>query len=182
MGLIQHAHTNSLTLSSRPQVHLSTGTKKLVAATALGAVSLLFLARHFQRRKRHKKSQSQQWEQASFQFPPPLLAEQGEELRPVRRSLPSATLRPHLFINFPVSLYLFLFCVIISSMFFLLAPSVLTFPLQSLPLSLFFSPLTATVKLTARSALLTANCQGLGERCPQFPPPSHPALPSLSPI
>ena len=94
LGLIQHAHTNSLTLSSRPQVHLSTGTKKLVAATALGAVSLLFLARHFQRRKRHKKSQSQQWEQASFQFPPPLLAEQGEELRPVRRSLPSATLRP----------------------------------------------------------------------------------------
>uniref|UniRef100_A0A8C5FM09 Mitoguardin 1 n=1 Tax=Gadus morhua TaxID=8049 RepID=A0A8C5FM09_GADMO len=73
--------------NSLAQVHLSTGTKKLVAATALGAVSLLFLARHFQRRKRHKKSQSQQWEQASFQFPPPLLAEQGEELRPVRRSL-----------------------------------------------------------------------------------------------
>uniref|UniRef100_A0A8C5CAC4 Mitoguardin 1 n=1 Tax=Gadus morhua TaxID=8049 RepID=A0A8C5CAC4_GADMO len=66
--------------NSLAQVHLSTGTKKLVAATALGAVSLLFLARHFQRRKRHKKSQSQQWEQASFQFPPPLLAEQGEEL------------------------------------------------------------------------------------------------------
>uniref|UniRef100_A0A8C5D2A6 Mitoguardin 1 n=1 Tax=Gadus morhua TaxID=8049 RepID=A0A8C5D2A6_GADMO len=81
--------------NSLAQVHLSTGTKKLVAATALGAVSLLFLARHFQRRKRHKKSQSQQWEQASFQFPPPLLAEQGEELRPVRRSL-DVTLTPEL--------------------------------------------------------------------------------------
>uniref|UniRef100_A0A8C8GPD6 Mitoguardin 1 n=1 Tax=Oncorhynchus tshawytscha TaxID=74940 RepID=A0A8C8GPD6_ONCTS len=44
--------------------YLSTGTKKVVAATAFGAVSLLFLARHFQRRKGRKKGvQSPQWEQ-----------------------------------------------------------------------------------------------------------------------
>uniref|UniRef100_A0A8L0DST8 Mitoguardin 1 n=1 Tax=Oncorhynchus mykiss TaxID=8022 RepID=A0A8L0DST8_ONCMY len=43
----------------------------LVAATAFGAVSLLFLARHFQRRKGRKKGvQSPQWEQTgTFQFP-----------------------------------------------------------------------------------------------------------------
>uniref|UniRef100_A0A8K9V475 Mitoguardin 1 n=1 Tax=Oncorhynchus mykiss TaxID=8022 RepID=A0A8K9V475_ONCMY len=54
-----------------PQVSLSTGTKKVVAATAFGAVSLLFLARHFQRRKGRKKGvQSPQWEQTgTFQFP-----------------------------------------------------------------------------------------------------------------
>uniref|UniRef100_A0A8C8GQI0 Mitoguardin 1 n=1 Tax=Oncorhynchus tshawytscha TaxID=74940 RepID=A0A8C8GQI0_ONCTS len=52
-------------------VSLSTGTKKVVAATAFGAVSLLFLARHFQRRKGRKKGvQSPQWEQTgTFQFP-----------------------------------------------------------------------------------------------------------------
>ncbi|XP_056452147.1 mitoguardin 1-like [Gadus chalcogrammus] len=75
--------------SSLAQVHLSTGTKKLVAATALGAASLLFLARHFQRRKRHKKSQSQQWEQASFQFPPPLLVEQDSTSQQITLSLGS---------------------------------------------------------------------------------------------
>uniref|UniRef100_A0A8K9UKA8 Mitoguardin 1 n=1 Tax=Oncorhynchus mykiss TaxID=8022 RepID=A0A8K9UKA8_ONCMY len=44
---------------------------KVVAATAFGAVSLLFLARHFQRRKGRKKGvQSPQWEQTgTFQFP-----------------------------------------------------------------------------------------------------------------
>lgn len=57
--------------SSLAQIHLSSGTKKLVAATALGAVSLLFLARHFQRRKGRKKAQSPQWEQAGFEFLPP---------------------------------------------------------------------------------------------------------------
>uniref|UniRef100_A0A3P8X6J5 Mitoguardin 1 n=1 Tax=Cynoglossus semilaevis TaxID=244447 RepID=A0A3P8X6J5_CYNSE len=41
--------------SSLSQVSVSTGTKKLVAATALGAFSLLFLARHFQRRKGKRK-------------------------------------------------------------------------------------------------------------------------------
>uniref|UniRef100_A0A668AQD0 Mitoguardin 1 n=1 Tax=Myripristis murdjan TaxID=586833 RepID=A0A668AQD0_9TELE len=52
---------NSLT-----QVSVSTGTKKLVAATAFGAVSLLYLARRFQRRKGRKKGRSPQWEPAGF--------------------------------------------------------------------------------------------------------------------
>ncbi|TMS09402.1 Mitoguardin 1 [Larimichthys crocea] len=56
--------------SSLAQVSVSTGTKKLVAATALGAVSLLFLARRFQRRKGKKKALSPQWEQAGFEFFP----------------------------------------------------------------------------------------------------------------
>lgn len=42
---------------------VSTGTKRLVAATAFGAISLLFLARHFQRRKSRKRTLSLQWEQ-----------------------------------------------------------------------------------------------------------------------
>ncbi|KAM9792011.1 mitoguardin 1 [Syngnathus typhle] len=45
-------------------VQVSTGTKKLVAAAALGAVSLLFLARRFQRRRGRKKAASPQWDQA----------------------------------------------------------------------------------------------------------------------
>ncbi|KAI4892433.1 hypothetical protein NFI96_030747 [Prochilodus magdalenae] len=53
--------------SSFPQVSLSAGTKKLVAATAFGAVSLALLARHFRRRKGRKKSQSQR-EQEPFDF------------------------------------------------------------------------------------------------------------------
>ncbi|XP_042185159.1 mitoguardin 1 isoform X2 [Oncorhynchus tshawytscha] len=63
---LPHTLYNSLS-----QVSLSTGTKKVVAATAFGAVSLLFLARHFQRRKGRKKGvQSPQWEQTgTFQFP-----------------------------------------------------------------------------------------------------------------
>ncbi|XP_066537225.1 mitoguardin 1 [Hoplias malabaricus] len=44
--------------SSLPTVSLSSGTKKLVAATAFGAVSLALLARHFRRRKGRKKGQS----------------------------------------------------------------------------------------------------------------------------
>ncbi|KAF7662591.1 hypothetical protein LDENG_00231810 [Lucifuga dentata] len=54
--------------SSLSQVSVSTGTKKLVAATAFGAVSLLFLARHFRRRKGRKKALSPQWEQGGFEF------------------------------------------------------------------------------------------------------------------
>uniref|UniRef100_A0A665XCI2 Mitoguardin 1 n=2 Tax=Echeneis naucrates TaxID=173247 RepID=A0A665XCI2_ECHNA len=57
---------------SLAQVSVSTGTKKLVAATAFGAVSLLLLARRFQRRKGRKKALSPQWEQAGFEFFPPV--------------------------------------------------------------------------------------------------------------
>uniref|UniRef100_A0A668A1Y9 Mitoguardin 1 n=1 Tax=Myripristis murdjan TaxID=586833 RepID=A0A668A1Y9_9TELE len=55
-------------LVSVPQLAtvVSTGTKKLVAATAFGAVSLLYLARRFQRRKGRKKGRSPQWEPAGF--------------------------------------------------------------------------------------------------------------------
>lgn len=55
--------------SSLAQVSVSSGTVKLVAATAVGTVSLLFLARRFQRRKGKKKALSPQWEQAGFQLP-----------------------------------------------------------------------------------------------------------------
>ncbi|XP_049453318.1 mitoguardin 1 [Epinephelus fuscoguttatus] len=54
--------------SSLAQVSVSTGTKKLLAATAFGAASLLFLARRFQRRKGRKKAHSPQWEHAGFEF------------------------------------------------------------------------------------------------------------------
>ncbi len=60
------------------QVSVSTGTKKLVAATAFGAISLLFLARRFQRRKGRKKALSPQWEQAGFEFFSPASAENGK--------------------------------------------------------------------------------------------------------
>ncbi|KAM9845178.1 mitoguardin 1 [Aulostomus maculatus] len=53
---------------SLAQVSVSTGTKKLVASAAFGAVSLFFLARRFQRRKGRKKAVSPQWEQDGFQF------------------------------------------------------------------------------------------------------------------
>ncbi|XP_056598517.1 mitoguardin 1 [Triplophysa dalaica] len=43
---------------SLPQVSLSTGTKKLFAATAFGAISLIFLARRFRRRKGRKNAGS----------------------------------------------------------------------------------------------------------------------------
>ncbi|XP_077058135.1 mitoguardin 1 isoform X1 [Siphateles boraxobius] len=52
---------------SLPQVSLSTGTKKLFAATAFGAVSLIFLARRFRRRKGKKKASSPV-EQETFEF------------------------------------------------------------------------------------------------------------------
>ncbi|XP_067219849.1 mitoguardin 1 [Chanodichthys erythropterus] len=52
---------------SLPQVSLSTGTKKLFAATAFGAVSLIFLARRFRRRKGKKKASSP-LEQETFEF------------------------------------------------------------------------------------------------------------------
>lgn len=58
--------------SSLAQVSVSTGTKKLVAATAFGAISLLFLARRFQRRKGKKKAHSPQYEQAGLEFFSPL--------------------------------------------------------------------------------------------------------------
>ncbi|KAM3605372.1 uncharacterized protein V6R79_024541 [Siganus canaliculatus] len=61
--------------SSLTQVSVSTGTKKLVAATAFGAASLLFLARRFQRRKGRKKPLAPQWEQASFELLAPAAAE-----------------------------------------------------------------------------------------------------------
>ncbi|XP_072220677.1 mitoguardin 1 [Leuresthes tenuis] len=61
--------------SSLAQVSVSTGTKKLVAATAFGTVSLLLLARRFQRRKGRKKAHSPQWEQAGFEFFSPACAE-----------------------------------------------------------------------------------------------------------
>ncbi|KAG7259883.1 hypothetical protein CRUP_038008 [Coryphaenoides rupestris] len=75
--------------NSLAQVSLSTATKKLVAATALGAVSLLLLARHFQRRKGRKRAQSLQWEQAGFQFPPPILEEQDTTSQQITLSLNS---------------------------------------------------------------------------------------------
>ncbi|KAG5285527.1 hypothetical protein AALO_G00004390 [Alosa alosa] len=53
--------------NSLAEVNVSSGTKKLFAATAFGAVSLIFLARHFKRRKGKKKAQSP-WEQGEFDF------------------------------------------------------------------------------------------------------------------
>ncbi|KAM7400203.1 hypothetical protein PAMA_004751 [Pampus argenteus] len=55
---------------SLAQVSVSTATKKLVAATTFGAVSLLILARHFQRRRGKKKAVPSQWEQVGFDFFP----------------------------------------------------------------------------------------------------------------
>lgn len=63
---------------SFPQVSVSTDTKKLVVATAFGAVSLLFLARRFQRRKGRKKVHPQHWEQAGLEFHPPAAGENGK--------------------------------------------------------------------------------------------------------
>ncbi|XP_026131507.1 mitoguardin 1-like [Carassius auratus] len=53
--------------SSLPQVSLSTSTKKLFAATAFGAISLIYLARRFRRRKGKKKAGSPV-EQETFEF------------------------------------------------------------------------------------------------------------------
>lgn len=75
--------------SSLAQVSVSTGTKKLVAATAFGAVSLLFLARRFQRRKGRKKTHSPQWEQAGFEFFAPTSAENDNTSQAITLSLNS---------------------------------------------------------------------------------------------
>uniref|UniRef100_A0A8D3AK65 Mitoguardin 1 n=1 Tax=Scophthalmus maximus TaxID=52904 RepID=A0A8D3AK65_SCOMX len=74
---------------SLAQVSVSTGTKKLVAAAAFGAVSLLFLARHFQRRKGRKKAHSPQWEQAGFEFFSPDAAENDNTSQNITLSLNS---------------------------------------------------------------------------------------------
>ncbi|XP_054613514.1 mitoguardin 1 [Dunckerocampus dactyliophorus] len=50
------------------RLQVSPGTTKLVAATAFGAISLLFLARHFQRRRGRKKAVAPPWEQAALQL------------------------------------------------------------------------------------------------------------------
>uniref|UniRef100_A0A7N8YAC4 Mitoguardin 1 n=1 Tax=Mastacembelus armatus TaxID=205130 RepID=A0A7N8YAC4_9TELE len=71
------------------QVSVSTGTKKLVAATTFGAVSLLILARRFQRRKGRKKTHSPQWEQAAFDFLPPPSAENKNTSQNITLSLES---------------------------------------------------------------------------------------------
>lgn len=74
---------------SLTQVSVSTGTKKLVAATAFGAVSLLLLARRFQRRKGRKKAHSPQWEQAGFEAFPPASADNDDTSRNITLSLNS---------------------------------------------------------------------------------------------
>ncbi|XP_041804671.1 mitoguardin 1 [Chelmon rostratus] len=74
---------------SLAQVSVSTGTKKLVAATAFSAVSLLFLARRFQRRKGRKKTHSPQWEQAGFEFLSPASAESDNTSQNITLSLNS---------------------------------------------------------------------------------------------
>lgn len=53
--------------SSLTEVSVSPGTKRLVAATAFGAVSLLYLARRFQRRKSRKRRSSPQYEHVSIE-------------------------------------------------------------------------------------------------------------------
>ncbi|XP_041849676.1 mitoguardin 1 [Melanotaenia boesemani] len=75
--------------SSLTQVSVSTGTKKLVAATAFGTVSLLLLARRFQRRKGRKKALSPQWEQAGFEFFTPASAENDNTSQNITLSLNS---------------------------------------------------------------------------------------------
>ncbi|KAM9720085.1 mitoguardin 1 [Menidia menidia] len=75
--------------SSLAQVSVSTGTKKLVAATAFGTFSLLLLARRFQRRKGRKKALSPQWEQAGFEFFPPASAENDNTSQNISISLNS---------------------------------------------------------------------------------------------
>ncbi|XP_070831121.1 mitoguardin 1 [Chaetodon trifascialis] len=74
---------------SLAQVSVSTGTKKLVAATAFSAISLLFLARRFQRRKGRKKTHSPQWEQAGFEFLSPASAENDNTSQNITLSLNS---------------------------------------------------------------------------------------------
>lgn len=75
--------------SSLTQVSISTDTKKLVAATAFGAVSLLFLARRFQRRKGRKKAHPPHWEEAGFEFRPPAAGESDNTSQNITLSLNS---------------------------------------------------------------------------------------------
>lgn len=75
--------------SSLTQVSVSTDTKKLVVATAFGAVSLLFLARRFQRRKGRKKVHPQHWEQAGLEFHPPAAGENDNTSQNITLSLNS---------------------------------------------------------------------------------------------
>ncbi|KAM9322794.1 mitoguardin 1 [Pholidichthys leucotaenia] len=75
--------------SSLAQVSVSTDTKKLVAATAFGAVSVLFLAHRFQRRKGRKKALSAQWKQADQEFFPPTSAEDDNTSQNLTLSLNS---------------------------------------------------------------------------------------------
>uniref|UniRef100_A0A669DU39 Mitoguardin 1 n=1 Tax=Oreochromis niloticus TaxID=8128 RepID=A0A669DU39_ORENI len=70
-------------------VSVSTDTKKLVVATAFGAVSLLFLARRFQRRKGRKKVHPQHWEQAGLEFHPPAAGENDNTSQNITLSLNS---------------------------------------------------------------------------------------------
>ncbi|KAM9501759.1 mitoguardin 1 [Clarias gariepinus] len=58
--------------SSLPQVSLSSGAKKLVAVAAFGAVSVLFLARRFKRRKGKKKVVQEQKRSEFLSTLPPL--------------------------------------------------------------------------------------------------------------
>lgn len=64
--------------SSLTQVSVSPGTKRLVALTAFGAVSLLYLARRFQRRKSRKRRSSPPYEQVNFEVFSKAAAQQNE--------------------------------------------------------------------------------------------------------
>ncbi|XP_017266318.1 mitoguardin 1 [Kryptolebias marmoratus] len=77
--------------SSLAQVSVSASTKKLVAATAFGTVSLLLLARRFQRRKSRKKGHSPLWEQAGFEVYAPPSAENDNTSQNISVSLNSKT-------------------------------------------------------------------------------------------
>lgn len=88
-AVLRMVHLPLSMYSSLAQVSVSTGTKKLVAATAFGAISLLYLARRFQRRKGRKKAQSPQWEKAGFEFFPPVSAENDNTSQNITLSLNS---------------------------------------------------------------------------------------------
>ncbi|XP_028834131.1 mitoguardin 1-like [Denticeps clupeoides] len=62
--------------SSLGQVSISSGTKKLLAATAFGAISLILLARRFQRRK-GKKNALSPWQPETFDLLNTVLSEKG---------------------------------------------------------------------------------------------------------
>ncbi|XP_013868447.1 mitoguardin 1, partial [Austrofundulus limnaeus] len=70
-------------------VQVSASTKKLVAATAFGTISLLLLARRFQRRKGRKKGQPLPWEQAGFEVYAQASAENDDTSQNISISLDS---------------------------------------------------------------------------------------------